>query len=103
MKKRLICALLMFMLVLGVSTFAFAEQADLNATLDSAAAGTQIDLSSDIAVKSVSVPEGVTLNLNGHTLEANYVSCFGNIIDSTGNGLLKVPGNHFLIQQNNIH
>jgi hypothetical protein len=43
----------------------------------------------------VTVPSGVTLNLNGHTLTASFVNAFGDVKDSTeGNGGIKIAKNN---------
>lgn len=63
----------------------------LNAALDAAAeAGETVYLQSDILQGSVSVPEGVTLDLNGYKLTTSAFSTVegGKITDSVGTGLL---------------
>ena len=67
------------------------------------AAGQTVVLLKDTTETMVSVFEGMTLDLNGFSLTASYMSCFGDIIDSSAdnNGLLTVPANRLMIQENN--
>ena len=68
-----------------------------------AQAGETVALIRDVEEEMASVLTDVTLDLNGHTLTAEYVTCFGDIIDSSiGNtGLLKVSRSRILIQKGN--
>ena len=68
-----------------------------------ARAGETVALIRDAEEKITSVLTGVTLDLNGYTLTTDYVTCFGDIIDSSnGNaGLLKVDSARILIQKSN--
>lgn len=76
---------------------------DVTEALAAASEGDTITLHQDASAMLVSVTNGVTLDLNGHTLEASYVTCFGDIVDNCkdGNGLLKVAEKRFLIQNRN--
>lgn len=71
--------------------------------LFTASEGDTVTLLKDEEVSIVSVIDDVTLDLNGHTLEASYVTCFGNIVDESADntGLLKVETKRFLIQDKN--
>jgi hypothetical protein len=62
----------------------------LTAAIDAAEAGETIYLQSDILLSSVSVPAGVTLDLNGYKLTTSAFTTFegGKIVDSVGTGLL---------------
>lgn len=53
-----------------------------------AASGSTVPLSADLSADEITVPAGVTLDLNGYRLTAAYVASFGSIIDTTGNGCL---------------
>jgi len=57
----------------------------------------------DTSVSMITVPEDVTLDLNGYALTSNYVTCFGNIVDESedNTGVLNVSSKRFLIQENN--
>jgi len=68
-----------------------------------AKAGESVILIQDVEETLVSVLADVTLDLNGNTLTASYMTCFGDIIDSSedNSGLLKVSSTRFLIQKNN--
>ena len=57
----------------------------------------------DVSVAAVTVLENTTLDLNGKSLTATYMSCFGNLIDSSADnsGLLVVPASHFMIREDN--
>ena len=52
----------------------------------------------------VPVYEGVTLDLNGHTLTAFYVTGFGDIVDNSADksGLLAVASTRFMIREDNV-
>ena len=65
--------------------------------------GETVALQKDASEGYVMVPANGTLDLNGCTLEAEYMSCFGDLIDSSedNSGLLKVSSTRFLIQKNN--
>ena len=49
------------------------------------------------------VLEDTTLNLNGYTLVANYVTSYGTIIDTSvdNSGLLEVPANRIMLREKN--
>ena len=112
MLRRLVCLMLALVTVLGCAGFAQAEETaavnqttgnsygDLDAALEEALPGDTVALQSDATASILSVFEGVTLDLNGHQLTADYVNCFGAIVDS-GAGLLAVASNRFMVQQDN--
>lgn len=76
---------------------------DVSEALLAASENETIVLLEDTSGVLVSVPENVTLDLNDHTLEASYVTCYGNVVDSSEEnaGFLKVDENRFLIQKSN--
>lgn len=58
--------------------------------------GGTLKLMQDVSVSSVTVRQGVTLDLNGKTVDAKYFTCYGNVTES-GNGgiaLLKATNLH---------
>ncbi len=57
----------------------------------------------DVTERQVTVLENSILDLNGKTLTASYVSCFGDIIDSseTNDGWLVVPASRFMLREEN--
>ena len=69
----------------------------------SAREGETVALIRNVEEAMTYVLEDVTLDLNGYTLTTNYVTCFGDIIDSSedNSGLLKVSSSRFLVQQSN--
>lgn len=71
--------------------------------LFTASEGDTVTLLKDEEVSLLSVIDDVTLDLNGHTLKASYVTCFGNIVDQSedNTGLLQVESKRFLIQEKN--
>lgn len=75
----------------------------LTAALDAAEAGETIYLQSDVLLSSVSVPENVTLDLNGYKLTTSAFTTFegGKIIDSVGTGLLNVLADNVTFEGNN--
>ena len=74
----------------------------MDAMLDCAEDQT-VALLKDVNEAMISIFGDTTLDLNGHALNAGYVSCFGDIIDSSaGNsGLLVVPTSRFMIREDN--
>ena len=74
----------------------------MDAMLDCAEDQT-VALLKDVNEAMVSVFGDTTLDLNGHALNAGYVSCFGDIIDSSADnsGLLVVPASRFMIREDN--
>jgi hypothetical protein len=67
------------------------------------ATGETVVLLQDASEFSITVLENTTLDLNGYTLTAAYVSSFGDIIDSSADntGLLVVPANRIFMQEDN--
>ena len=65
--------------------------------------GQTVVMLKDSVESVVYVFENMTLDLNGHTLVANYMSSFGNIIDSSASnaGLLKVSPKRIVLQEKN--
>ena len=65
--------------------------------------GETVILLKDAAEAMVSVFAGATLDLNGNALAANYMSCFGDIIDSSADnsGLLAVSADRMMIREDN--
>ena len=65
--------------------------------------GETVALQKDASEMQVLVPADGILDLNGCTLEAEYMSCFGDLIDSSddNSGLLKVNEDKFLIRGDN--
>ena len=63
------------------------EYATLNSAIEAAEeTGATIRLEQDINQTSINVWENVTLDLNGHTLQTRYFSCFGDVIDGAAGG-----------------
>jgi len=75
----------------------------LSDALKAATKGQTVKLASDVEEMWVSVYEGVTLDLNGYTLTADYVTAVGDIIDSSeGNsGLLAVAKDRIMLREDN--
>ena len=67
------------------------------------AEGQTIVMLQDSAETMISIYEDMTLDLNGHTLSASYVTSYGTIIDSSADnsGLLEVPAEHIMIREKN--
>ena len=76
---------------------------DLSKALAEAETGETLILQQDVGTLFLSVPNGVTVDLNGKTLTATYVSAFGNIEDGSAEntGLLKVDANKLLLKKTN--
>ena len=70
-----------------------------------AQAGETVILLTDCAENRVLVTPEVTLDLNGHTLTANYVVAFGcgDVIDSTREGLLIVKQRNIVLDKDNAY
>ena len=77
--------------------------ATLSQALMDCAAGQTVILLKDVNETIVPVLENTTLDLNGHTLTASYVSSFGDIVDNSADnsGLLKVAVNRFMVREEN--
>ena len=75
----------------------------VNAAMMDCTAGQTVILMKNAAEMIVSVFEDATLDLNGYTLTASYVTSFGDIIDSSeeNSGLLDVPANRLMLQEDN--
>ena len=76
---------------------------DISEALIDAAEDDTVLLLKDTTMSIVSVPEKVTLDLSGNDLEATYITCFGDIVDSSedNDGVLKVDSKRFMIRQDN--
>ena len=76
---------------------------DIWTAVQDAKEGETIALLGNMETALVSVPEKVTLDLNGYTLEAQYVTCYGDIVDTSDSneGILKVADKKILIQNQN--
>ncbi len=74
---------------------------DVNLANTEAEKGETVALLTDVDVKTLFVYE--TLDLNGYTLKAKYVTSFGDIVDNSedNGGLLKVSNKNFFIQSDN--
>ena len=77
----------------------------LSEALAAADAGDTVQLAADCTEGYVLVAPGVTLDLNGHTLTADYVVAFGeaDVIDSLRAGLLKVAQNNVVLDEGNAY
>ena len=75
----------------------------VSAALLDCAAGQTVVLMKDVTEQMVAVFADATLDLNGYTLTAGYVSSFGDIVDnSTANsGVLVVDANRLMIREDN--
>ncbi len=75
----------------------------LELALEDCFTGETVTLLKDTSVTTVTVLENTTLDLNGHTLDAYYATCYGNLIDSSdaNTGLLNVAESRFLIREDN--
>jgi len=76
---------------------------DLTTALGSLQAGQTLKLLQDAEATIVLVQENTTLDLNGHTLKALYVSGFGHIVDGSAEntGTLQVDEQKLLINESN--
>ena len=82
------------------------EYATLDDAIKAAVKGDKIILTADTQETSVMLKNGVTLDLNGHTLTVtkSVVTLSGNnIVDSTGGGVLKVPKDRITLQKTNAY
>lgn len=70
-----------------------ATQEDLQQVLSSAESGTTVILTQDVTLISVSVWDGVVLDMNGYTLTTSYFTCFGAATDGTDGGNALVIAN----------
>ena len=68
-----------------------------------AQSGETVVLLKDSTEAYIMVPVGVTFDLDGYAMTANYVSVFGNIVDYSDSnaGVLSVAKDNFLIQSSN--
>lgn len=76
---------------------------DLTKVLAEAVPGQTVTVQEDTQVLFLSVPDEVTLDLNGKTVAATYASVFGNIVDNSADnaGALQVDANKFLLKTTN--
>lgn len=53
--------------------------------------GGQLQLLEDVNLSTLTIRGGISLDLNGHTVETKYFTCYGTVLDGTngGNGLVK--------------
>lgn len=105
--------LLAVLIVLSTSVSVFAEnstntteqtkEVSITEALADAKAGETSTLSADTEASVVVVPENVTLDLNGYKLKADYMACYGVLVDQSesNNGLLAVNANRFYIREDN--
>lgn len=70
------------------------------AVLD-AASGQTIQLTKDTRDYIVYVLDGVTLDLNGHTLETDYLFCTHHVVDDSQDNTGKLKAAHMILQENN--
>ena len=77
--------------------------ATLSQALMDCAAGQTVILLKDVNETIIPVLENTTLDLNGYTLTASYVSSFGDIVDNSADnsGLLKVAVNRIMLREEN--
>lgn len=64
--------------------------------------GGTLRLLQDITTNSVTIRQNVTLDLNGHTVDTKYFTCFGDVIDGAegGNGMVKATKGIHVAGQN---
>ena len=76
---------------------------DVSKALETAEDGQTVILLKETSDEIVTVLEDTTFDLNGFKLTAEYVACFGDIIDSSemNDGRLVVDAGHFLTQDKN--
>ena len=76
---------------------------DVSDALEAAGSNETVQLLKDAEDNIVCVLEETNLDLNGFKLKADYVACFGDIVDNSGenSGLLDVDSNCLLIQEKN--
>ena len=81
------------------------EYESLSAAITAAETGATIELVSDVKEEDILLIKGVTLDLSGHTVEAeNFVAVNGTQVKNTKTtGYLKVPQNGISLQQDNIY
>lgn len=79
------------------------EYTALADALDAAQAGDTVMLLNDTEFSLLPVLGDITFDLNGYKITAKYVTCFGNIIDSSeaNSGILNVQPTRLLIQESN--
>ena len=70
---------------------------EMNADLAAATSGATVKLTANATADSVVVKPGVTLDLNGYTLEADYAASFGDVV----NGTLKVAKDNIMLSEDN--
>ena len=117
--KRLLCLVMTVIMVLSMVPAVFAtdtaaaalainastgaQYEDLTDALLEAAEGQTVRLQQDVQDVITTVLEGVTLDLNGYTLTTNYMTAFGDLVDSSADnaGLLQVADSRFMLQQSN--
>ena len=77
--------------------------ADINKATMECGENETVLLLKDVSTAAVTVLENTTLDLNGKSLTATYVSCFGNLIDSSADnsGKLIVSKSRFMLREDN--
>ena len=116
--RRLLYLLVMVVMVLSMLPAVFAETAtdavaintvtgaqydSLADALLEAGSGEIVRLEQNVQDTIVTVLDGVTLDLNGKTLSATYMTCFGSLVDNSADntGLLSVAESRFMLRQDN--
>jgi len=76
---------------------------NLQEALHAAKEGQTIAMVKDVQTTLIMIPEKVTLDLNGWTLDTQYVTCYGDLVDldDANGGLLKVAPKRILIKATN--
>ena len=113
--KRSLCLVLALAMVLSCAFAASAEENpgvavnaatgqeydNLDIALREAGAGETVRLTADVETEALLVREETQLDLNGHTLTADYAASFGHITDRTGGGLLRAARERVMLRQDN--
>ncbi len=121
-KKQLLSLLLALLMVLSSSISVFATEVEQNEETDvayntsslvgydnlqealhAASEGQTVAMVKDVQTTLIMIPEKVTLDLNGCTLDTQYVTCYGHLVDyaEENDGLLKVAPKRILIKATN--
>ena len=88
-------------------TVAVIGDAEYSSVIDALAAavnGDTVQMVADAAeTECVNIPEGVTLDLNGYTLTADYVYGVGNLVDNSAENTGTLSSGHVRLSKNNRH